>query len=703
MFSSRKSGSSRGRRLRAAHQRQRGFRPWVEVLEERAVPALTPSQVASAYGFNLVNFGTATSPIVGNGAGETIAIIDPGDDAALVNTGSPNFGSSDLHQFDVWTHLPDPPSFTVVGETGGARPSYVGIAKSAETGNTVTITTSFPLFPSGGITLSSITIAEDGPYDGTFGPITVLNSTQFTYTDFSQTSLPTSSGGRGTINNPVNTGETTLDVEWAHGIAPAANIVLIEMTSFLNSDIANAVATAGPNGVGAQVVSMSFGSGEYPGETGSNPENDSIFVNSGMAFVAATGDNGAPGGYPAFSPNVLAAGATNLFVNGDGSYQSETGWSDPVIASATESGSTVTITTTPATPTNFAVGGLVTIAGVGVAGYVGTFTVTGSPATGLNANTFTYTDTFSGLAPSSGGTAIGQNQGGSAGGISQFESQPAYQQGTVTQVTQSTSNRTIPDVAFVGGEPTPVQTYDSDGAGSTTITKNYEFNTWGTSVSTPCWAGLIAIADQGLALKGLAPLNTSSYLQTDLYDLPLTDFHDITSGNNGFAAGPGYDLVTGIGTPVANLLIPDLAGTPAVLAYSTPDNVATGHNIVVKQVGANIDVFDNGNLVTAHPLSTTSQIDISGDDTAGTISLTVDYSGGEFTIPVNFNGGTGTGPHVLNIDNGSFANELYNTQSGPQPGTITLDSSTITFSKLSSINDNPAWGGRTPFRSTVCR
>ena len=98
-------------------------------------------------------------------------------------------------------------------------------------------------------------------------------------------------------------------------------------------------------------------------------------------------------------------------------------------------------------------------------------------------------------------------------------------------------------------------TYDSLGKGGPI------FSTWGTSLSTPCWAGLIAIADQGRAIHGLPLLNTDSSLQTLLYDAPLSDFHDITSGYNGYSAGPGYDLVTGIGTPVANLLIPYLART----------------------------------------------------------------------------------------------------------------------------------------------
>ena len=58
-----------------------------------------------------------------------------------------------------------------------------------------------------------------------------------------------------------------------------------------------------------------------------------------------------------------------------------------------------------------------------------------------------------------------------------------------------------------------------------------------------------------------------------LYDLPASDFHDITSGNNtytpyssetGYSAGTGYDLASGLGSPVANTLIPDLAGVATV-------------------------------------------------------------------------------------------------------------------------------------------
>jgi hypothetical protein len=43
-----------------------------------------------------------------------------------------------------------------------------------------------------------------------------------------------------------------------------------------------------------------------------------------------------------------------------------------------------------------------------------------------------------------------------------------------------------------------------------------------------------------------------------LYSLPQNDYNVITSGNNGYSATSGYNLVTGLGTPVANLLVSDL-------------------------------------------------------------------------------------------------------------------------------------------------
>jgi subtilase family serine protease len=88
----------------------------------------------------------------------------------------------------------------------------------------------------------------------------------------------------------------------------------------------------------------------------------------------------------------------------------------------------------------------------------------------------------------------------------------------------------------------------------------------GTSLSAPAWAGLLAIVNQGRAASGAAALNSTgpTEAQKALYSLPQSDYNSITGGNNGYSAGAGYNLVTGLGTPVANLLVSDL------VAYQGP-------------------------------------------------------------------------------------------------------------------------------------
>ena len=94
----------------------------------------------------------------------------------------------------------------------------------------------------------------------------------------------------------------------------------------------------------------------------------------------------------------------------------------------------------------------------------------------------------------------------------------------------------------------------------------------GTSLSAPAWAGLLALANQGRAAAGEPTLNSSSPTETQqaLYSLPQSDYNVITSGFNGYTANAGYNLVTGLGTPVANLLVPDL------VAYQGPGTFVSG-------------------------------------------------------------------------------------------------------------------------------
>jgi hypothetical protein len=115
--------------------------------------------------------------------------------------------------------------------------------------------------------------------------------------------------------------EEALDVEWAHAMAPGANILLVE--AYDPSQLINAVQYAASQ-PGVSVVSMSWG-GSQPGES----VNDSSFTtpqgHAGVTFVAAAGDHGTLS-YPASSPNVLAVGGTTLSLDASGNYLGETVW-----------------------------------------------------------------------------------------------------------------------------------------------------------------------------------------------------------------------------------------------------------------------------------------------------------------------------------------------------------------------------------------
>jgi subtilase family serine protease len=273
--------------------------------------------------------------------------------------------------------------------------------------------------------------------------------------------------------NPAWALETALDVEWAHAVAPRANILLVEADSANFTDLLAAVNFARYQ-PGVVVVSMSWGSQEFSYESSF----DAYFTTpaghiggsglpGGITFVASSGDSGAGTSYPAVSPNVLAVGGTSLTLSAAGSYRSETAW---------------------------------------------------------------Y---------------------GSGGGASLYESKPSYQVG-LTGVRRNT-----PDVALNGDPYTGYYIYDT--------VPYWGISGWfqdaGTSAAAPQWAALIALTDQGRALAGKGSLGNAQSL---IYSLPASDFHDITSGSSGYAAGPGYDLVTGRGTPIANLVVQHLIGLGTV-------------------------------------------------------------------------------------------------------------------------------------------
>jgi subtilase family serine protease len=129
------------------------------------------------------------------------------------------------------------------------------------------------------------------------------------------------SAGQNAGNKQVWALETALDVEWAHAIAPQANILLVEAKSDDINVLLDAIDVAVQEG--ADVVSISWGALETPGTS-----QDSHFVAANVTFIAGSGDFGTVTIYPAASPYVTGVGGTTLSLDAQGNYLGETAWSN---------------------------------------------------------------------------------------------------------------------------------------------------------------------------------------------------------------------------------------------------------------------------------------------------------------------------------------------------------------------------------------
>jgi len=317
-------------------------------------------------------------------------------------------------------------------------------------------------------------------------------------------------------------GETTLDVEWAHAMAPGANLLLVE------TPVAETEGVAGlPEIIQAenyvinhhlgQVISQSFGATEqtFP-SVGSILRLRSAYVNAYLHHVtvlAATGDAGATDysnvegtllfthraiDWPSSDPLVTAVGGTQLQLNSSGQRTApDQVWNDTY-------------------------------------------------NTGLN-------QVFFG--------DPGPNALATGGGKSVVFHRPSYQNGVAGRVG---ARRGVPDVAMSGACSGLVLTYQSFAPGPAGW-----YVVCGTSESTPLFAGIVALADQ-VAHHSLGLINPALYALSARHAPGLVD---VTTGNNtvsftqngaqftvrGFNARRGYDLVSGVGTVNAALFVPELA------------------------------------------------------------------------------------------------------------------------------------------------
>lgn len=288
---------------------------------------------------------------------------------------------------------------------------------------------------------------------------------------------------------PFNMGwavEISLDVEWAHVVAPRAHIELVLAKSSDDTDLLSATRFAIDHDLG-DVISQSFAEAESCADPALLQEEHAVFeraASKGITLVAGSGDFGAANllcdgsgiasvasvATPASDPYVTAVGGTRLFIDpASGAYVSETGWGDRF--------------------------------------------------------------------------------GASGGGFSAVYKRPGYQAPFI----DGNQARGLPDVS-----------YSASAFGATMIVLHGHFGAvFGTSGGVPQWAGIDALTRQ---MAG----HRQSQLNIRLYHLAKSDaygdaFHDITTGNNtfagvtGFDAGPGWDAVTGLGTPDVAKLVPLLS------------------------------------------------------------------------------------------------------------------------------------------------
>ena len=153
---------------------------------------------------------------------------------------------------------------------------------------------------------------------------------------------------------------------------------------------------------------------------------------------------------------------------------------------------------------------------------------------------------------------------GSGGGVSSYIAAPSWQ--TVARSLSST-RRVVPDVAYNASTSSAVYVYMTPSASTGTSGTNGWLGVAGTSAGAPQWAGLAAVLNASRALNGKAAVSgLPGFIYTNIASRPgiyATTLQDITKGSNGSCstctAGTGYDAVTGLGTPNADVLVSNLA------------------------------------------------------------------------------------------------------------------------------------------------
>src|SRR5207245_6044791 len=362
---------------------------------------------------------------------------------------------------------------------------------------------------------------EEGTAAGCTGP---------TFDEFQQGNTSTNpqpcSNCTGQENRAAWAIEVALDVEWAHSMAPMANILLVTTPTAETlgvqgfPDLFKAEATViGQNR--ASVITQSFASTEEAFNSGT-----ATLQNLRFAFQAAQANH-----FTVFasSGDFGSAGLLKTPVKAGGTLlPSPAVWwpaSDPLVT------------------------------GVG-----GTYECTDA-STGLTVDSVSppvNCESHPGV------REVGWIDAG--GGFSHVFSKPSFQNNLPAGSTAINSMRGVPDIALQASSRTGVLIYITNPRYSTNVNDTGWYVIGGTSSSSPQWAGLIAVATEMNGGHQLGYINPALYAIASNPSTYASDFYDVTTGNNGafaptvagYPATTGWDPVTGLGTPNAANLLPDL-------------------------------------------------------------------------------------------------------------------------------------------------
>ena len=407
----------------------------------------------------------------------------------------------------------------------------------------------------------------------------------------------------GTGTADAREGEETLDEEWSSGLAPGAKVRVYDSKSLTDTNLNKCLAQIQTDVTGATAAAIA------------QPQLHALSMSYGedQNAVSTTEYNTEASYYAMISNgNTFYGGVTIFASSGDAGSQPD------------ETSSTALIVSYPAAD--------LSITGVG-----GTdLTYSATPVNGRNWTEKGWGE-YSNFTIANEGSYNGY--GGSGGGAATSQIvRPSWQVGTGVP---TGSTRLSPDVASVGG-PT-VADFEYGG------TDQFVF---GTSWSSPSWAGYSALINQARALNGRLPLGA---LNRRVYPLIGTGaFYDITTGNNSytsskvngtqgtgsFACTAGYDEVTGIGAPNLTNLVNALSG-PTITSF-TPANGAAGTGVVI--TGTNfytsatlpLTVAFNGVAAASFTVNSATQITAAAPSGVTTGPITVTSLGDATASATNF-------------------------------------------------------------------